>query len=67
MQSAVDPSARLRLQRGVEQLHRRGPRTPVVFLAEIAGRIGRMLAILALLAGSERRLTPLMLHAAGGR
>jgi hypothetical protein len=62
----LDHIVALRLQRGAEQLHRLGPRETAEFLAQIAGRIGGMPAIMGLLAEYERRLTPAMLQAAGG-
>ena len=55
-----------RLARGAEHLCNLGPRATAEFLAEIAGRIGGMPAILWVLAEYQRRLTPEMLGAVGG-
>ncbi len=55
----------LRLQRGVEHLHKLGPRATAEALAEMADRIGGLPALLGILAEYERRLTPGMVRAAG--
>jgi hypothetical protein len=57
---------RVRLQRGAEHLHNLGPRATAEFLAEVAGAIGGMPAILGRLNEYQRRLTPEMLQATGG-
>ena len=62
----LDPFTALRLQRGAEHLDRLGPRATAEFLAEVANRIGGMPCILETLSDYQRRLTPRMLHAAGG-
>ena len=54
-----------RTQRQVEHLHRLGPRATAEFLNELAGRIGGMPAISALLT-EYARLSPGMVRAAGG-
>ena len=66
MRSALDQFTALRVQRGVEHLHRLGPRATAEFLGDVADQIGGMPAIVALLAEYERRLSPAMLRAAGG-
>ena len=60
------PAETLRLQRGVEHLHRLGARATAELLAEVASRIGGMPAILTVLEEYQRRLTPAMMQAAGG-
>ncbi len=62
----LDSFVALRLQRGVEQLHRLGPRATAEFLAEIADEIGGISAIIELLTEYGRRITPEMLRAIGG-
>jgi hypothetical protein len=62
----LDPFVALRLQRGVEQLHRLGPRATAEFLAEIADEIGGISAIIELLIEYGRRITPDVLRAIGG-
>ena len=62
----LDPFVVLRLQRGVEQLHRLGPRATAEFLAEIADEIGGISAIIKLLTEYGRRTTPDILRAIGG-
>lgn len=61
----MDPFTAARLQRGVEYLHRLGPRANAEFLAEIAKHVG-MPCILDLLADYQRRLSPDMLAVTGG-
>ncbi len=61
----LHPHDRLRLQRGVEHLHRLGARAEAEFLAELAGRIGGLPAILNLLT-EYQRLQPNQLRAVGG-
>ncbi len=56
----------LRLQRGVEHLHKLGARATAEALAEIADRIGGWPALLSVLTEYERRLTPGMVRTAGG-
>ena len=56
----------LRLQRGVEHLHRLGTRATAEALAELADRIGGWPALLSVLTEYERRLTPATIRAAGG-
>ncbi len=58
-----DSLDRLRLQRGVEHLHRLGARATAEALAEVADRIGGWPALLAVLAEYERHLTPAMIRA----
>jgi hypothetical protein len=60
----LDPLMRLRLQRGTEHLHKLGARATAEFLAQVAGQIGGMPAIMSLLAEYECR--PAMVRAAGG-
>jgi hypothetical protein len=62
----IDPFTALRLQRGVEHLHRLGPRATSELLMEVANRIGGLPTMLPVLAEFERRLTPEMLRATGG-
>jgi hypothetical protein len=62
----LDPIVTLRLQRGVEQFHRLGPRATAEFLAEIACQFNGLAAMIGLLAEYERRMTPAMSHVAGG-
>jgi hypothetical protein len=62
----LDPLAMLRLRRGVEHLHRLGPRATAEFLAEIAAQSGGVAPIIELLAAYERRITVDMLRAIGG-
>jgi hypothetical protein len=62
----LDPFTTLRLRRGVEHLHRLGPRATAELLSEVAARIGGIPCMLELLAEFERRLTPAMLKATGG-
>ncbi len=54
----------LRLQRGVDHLHRLGSRATAEALAEVADRIGGRPALLAVPTEYERRLTPTMIRAA---
>jgi hypothetical protein len=61
----LDPLTALRLQRGCESLHRLGPRATAELLAEVAGKIGGLPAIVGLLSEYERRLSPEMLSAVG--
>jgi hypothetical protein len=61
----LQPLDRLRLQRGAEHLQRLGARAQAEFLAELAGRIGGMPAIQALLA-EYSQLTPTTMRRAGG-
>jgi len=63
----MQPIDALRLQRGVEHLHKRGPREMAQFLTELAGRIGGMPAALALLNEYEQRPTPALLRTAIAR
>jgi hypothetical protein len=62
----LDPFVRLRLQRGAEHLCRLGPRATAEFLGEVADRVGGMPCILDRLSEYERRLSPVLLRAAGG-
>lgn len=62
----LDPHDRLRLQRGVEHLHRCGPRAVAEFLVDLDRRVGGMPATLGLLTEYQARLTPQMLRAVGG-
>ena len=62
----LDPLTRLHFQRGVEHLHRLGPRATAEFLVETADRIGGLPAMLRILAEYEGRLTPDVLAATGG-
>lgn len=62
-----NPAEQLRLQRGVEYLHRLGPRATAELLTELTNRIGGMPALMGLLTEYQRRLSPEMLRAAGGR
>lgn len=62
----LNPHDAMRLRRGAEHLHLCGARTTAEFLAELAGRIGGMPAILALLTEYEMRLNSTLLRAAGG-
>ncbi len=55
-----------RLVRGAAHLHTLGPRALAEFLAAVGDRIGGMPAIVWLLTEYQQRLTPGMLHAAGG-
>lgn len=66
MHKPLDPFTALRVQRGVEHLHRLGPRAVAEFLGDVADQIGGMPAIVALLAEYERRLSPATLRATGG-
>ena len=54
----------LRLQRGVDHLHKLGPRATAEALAEVADRIGGWPALLSVLTEYERRLTPAMIRSA---
>jgi hypothetical protein len=54
----LNPFTAIRLQRGAEHLHRLGPRAMAELLAELAGSIGGIPAIIGLLAEYERRLSP---------
>jgi dihydroxyacid dehydratase/phosphogluconate dehydratase len=62
----LDHLDRLRLQRGVEHLHRLGPRATAEYLAEVARQIGGLPAMLGTLAEYERRLSPDLLRVVGG-
>jgi hypothetical protein len=62
----LDAPTRLRLQRGVEHLHRLGPRATAELLAGVATRIGGLPCILSLLDEYRNHLTPEMLLAARG-
>jgi hypothetical protein len=62
----LDPLTELRIQRGVENLCRLGPRATAELLSEVASRIGGLPCILGLLEEYQNRLTPEMLHATGG-
>jgi dihydroxyacid dehydratase/phosphogluconate dehydratase len=62
----LDHLDRLRLERGVEHLHRLGPRATAEFLTEVADHIGGMPAIIGTLLEYERRLSPDLLRVVGG-
>ena len=62
----LNPYTAIRLQRGAEHLHRLGPRAMAELLAELAGSIGGIPAIIGLLAEYERRLSPELLRRVGG-
>jgi hypothetical protein len=62
----LQPLDRLRLERGVLHLHNLGPRAEAEFLAELAGKIGGLPAILGLLAEYQAKLSPAKLRASGG-
>ncbi len=64
--SRLSPLDRLRLEHGLAHLDRLGPRAKTEFWIEFAGKVGTMPALLRLLAEYETRLTPAMVHAAGG-
>ena len=57
---------RARLDRGAEHLQQLGPRATAEFLTELAAAIGGGPAILRLLADYQNRLSPALLHSAGG-
>ena len=59
-----DSLTTLRLQRGVEHLHRLGARATAEALAEVADRIGGWPALLSVLTEYEQRLTPAMIRSA---
>ena len=61
----LQPLDRLRLQRGSEHLHKLGARATAELLAELAGRIGGLPAILGLLNDYEH-LPVRTLKALGG-
>lgn len=62
----LDSWTALRLQRGVEVLHRLGPRATAGYLDELTRLIGGLPAALTLLNEYERRLSPDMLRVTGG-
>ena len=62
----LDPFTVLRIRRGVEYLHRLGPRATAELLAEVAARIGGLPCVLQVLDEYQARLTPEMLRAVGG-
>lgn len=64
--SNITPLDRMRLDRGAEHLHQLGARATAEFLMELAATIGGQPAILRLLAEYQNRLSPALLHAAGG-
>ena len=61
----LQPLDRMRLQRGVEHLHSLGARATAEALAEVAGRIGGLPVILAVL-GEFSTVTPHKLRTTGG-
>jgi hypothetical protein len=61
--SALD---RLRLERGVNHLHKLGPRATYELLAEVVSKIGGLPCVLATLDEYRQRLTPAMVGRAGG-
>ena len=62
----ITPLDRVRLDRGVEHLHRLGARATAEFLLELATTIGGQPAIMRLLAEYQNRLSPELLRGAGG-
>jgi hypothetical protein len=61
----INPYDQLRLQRGVEHLHKLGPRPTAELLADVAAKIGGLPCILSTLE-EYKRLSPRQLRLAGG-
>jgi hypothetical protein len=65
VRAMLAPCDQLRLQRGATHLHHLGPRCVAKFLAEIAGDVGGMAAVLHQL-GEDERITLEMGYLVGG-
>lgn len=63
----LDPFTAVRIQRGVEHLHRLGPHATAELLVELSSRIGGLPTVLTLLSEYQRNLTLAMARQHGGR